>query len=128
MNLVRRSAYDAAGGHAAIRMRIDDDLRLGRLVKERGGRSAFVFARDLVSVEWYPSLRAMVRGLEKNAFAGNCLALTLDDLFFSAVAWRTLAPEKRRCLQDWGFRIHAVELDEIEKAGGSLRCCIAEIF
>ena len=27
-----------------------------------------------------------------------------------------------------GFAIEAVALDEIEKAGGSLRCCVAEIF
>lgn len=65
---------------------------------------------------------------EKEAFAGNCLAVTLDDLFISATAWRALAPQKRDRLRDWGFRIHSVELDEIEKAGGSLRCCIAEIF
>lgn len=65
---------------------------------------------------------------EKNAFAGNCLAVTLDDLFLSATAWRALAPAKRHQLQDWGFRVHAVELDEVEKAGGSLRCCIAEIY
>jgi len=65
---------------------------------------------------------------EKEAFAGNCLAVNLDDLFISATGWRALAAEKRTRLQDWGFRVHAVALDEIEKAGGSLRCCIAEIF
>lgn len=65
---------------------------------------------------------------EKEAFAGNCLAVTFDDLFFSATGWRALSEAKRARLRDWGFRVHAVELDEIEKAGGSLRCCIAEIF
>lgn len=65
---------------------------------------------------------------EKEAFAGNCLALTLTDLFMSATSFRALAPEKLDRLRDWGFTIHAPELDEVEKAGGSLRCCIAEIF
>ncbi len=66
---------------------------------------------------------------EKEAFAGNCLALGFNDLFISATAWRALAPEKRRVIeQDWKFTVHAVELDEVEKAGGSLRCCIGEIF
>lgn len=66
---------------------------------------------------------------EKEAFAGNCLALSFDDLFISATAWRALAPDKRRRVeQDFGFRVHAIELDEVEKAGGSLRCCIGEIF
>jgi N-dimethylarginine dimethylaminohydrolase len=27
-----------------------------------------------------------------------------------------------------GFAIGSVALDEIEKAGGSLRCCVAEIY
>ncbi len=70
LNLVRRSAYERAGGHSAIAMRIDDDLRLGKAIKESGGRSAFAFADAIASLTWYPSLRAMLRGLHKNAFAG----------------------------------------------------------
>jgi N-dimethylarginine dimethylaminohydrolase len=31
-------------------------------------------------------------------------------------------------LEAWGFVIHNTRLDEIEKAGGSLRCMVAEIF
>jgi len=65
---------------------------------------------------------------EKEAFAGNCLALTFTDLFISSTAWRALAPAKRRLVESWEFNVHTVELDEIEKAGGSLRCCIGEIF
>lgn len=49
-------------------------------------------------------------------------------LFISATAWRALAPAKRRLLESWEFNVHSVELDEIEKAGGSLRCCVGEIF
>lgn len=78
--------------------------------------------------EAFPGQVLEITPEEKTAFAGNCLALTLDDLFFSATAWRALAPEKRDRLRDWGFRVHMVELDEVEKAGGSLRCCIAELF
>ncbi|GAB4170221.1 MAG: arginine deiminase-related protein [Wenzhouxiangellaceae bacterium] len=66
---------------------------------------------------------------EKNAFAANCIALTADDLFISATGWEALRPGLReRLSRELGFRIHAMELDEIEKAGGSLRCCIGEIF
>ena len=70
LNLVRRTSYVDAGGHGPIRMRIDDDLSLGRLIKVRGGRSEFVYASEVASVEWYPSLAAMMQGLQKNAFAG----------------------------------------------------------
>lgn len=68
-NLVRREAYDAAGGHRSIGLRPDDDLRLGRLLKESGGRSAAAYGDHLVRVEWYPSIAALTRGLRKNAFA-----------------------------------------------------------
>jgi hypothetical protein len=65
---------------------------------------------------------------EKEAFAGNCIAVSFTDLFISRTAWQALAPAKKRLLEEWEFDVHAVELDEIEKAGGSIRCCIAEIF
>ncbi len=65
---------------------------------------------------------------EKEAFAGNVIALSFSDLFMSQTAVDALAPEKLKKLEEWGFTIHGVELDEIEKAGGSLRCCVAEIY
>jgi cellulose synthase/poly-beta-1,6-N-acetylglucosamine synthase-like glycosyltransferase len=68
-NLVRAEAYRAIGGHAGIALRPDDDLRLGRRLKEAGFRQAAAIGRNTVMVEWYPSLRAMARGLRKNAFA-----------------------------------------------------------
>jgi len=69
-NLVRTTAYRAADGHASIRLRPDDDLMLGRLIKRRGGRCDVLFGAGLLSVEWYPSLNALVQGLMKNCFAG----------------------------------------------------------
>lgn len=68
--LVRSEAYRAAGGHAAIRLRPDDDLALGQLMKGSGGRQEAVFGAEEASVEWYPDLRSALRGLDKNAFAG----------------------------------------------------------
>ncbi|MEJ2290140.1 MAG: glycosyltransferase family 2 protein [Deinococcales bacterium] len=68
--LVRRHAYRAVGGHTAIRLRPDDDLSLGRLLKHGGCRQEAVFGADDVAVEWYPDLGAALRGLNKNAFAG----------------------------------------------------------
>lgn len=70
LNVVRRSEYEAAGGHGPIAMRIDDDLRLAKLMKARRGRSAFAIATDICAVAWYPTLPAMLQGLHKNAFAG----------------------------------------------------------
>ena len=68
-NLVRAEAYRAIGGHQGIALRPDDDIRLGRRLKEAGHRQAAAVGRYTVLVEWYPSLRAMAHGLRKNAFA-----------------------------------------------------------
>jgi hypothetical protein len=68
-NLVRASTYRKLGGHEPLRMRPDDDLKLGKLMKA-GGFSEFVLGADAISVDWYPSMRAMVQGLAKNAYAG----------------------------------------------------------
>lgn len=68
-NLVRADAYREIGGHADIALRPDDDLRLGRRLKDAGFRQAAAIGRDTVMIEWYPSLRAMARGFHKNAFA-----------------------------------------------------------
>lgn len=69
-NMVRREAYQASGTHAAIAMRPDDDLKLGKLIKRRGLRQEMVFGRGMLHVEWYASLGEAIRGLTKNTFAG----------------------------------------------------------
>ena len=67
-NLMRREAYLAAGTHRAIRARPDDDMRLGRLVKDAGFRQAVAYGTGSVSVEWHRTLAGAVRGLEKSMF------------------------------------------------------------
>jgi glycosyltransferase involved in cell wall biosynthesis len=69
-NLIRSAAYDRIGTHASIALRPDDDLQLARVVKRAGLRQDVVRATDLLTVEWYRSVREMVNGLMKNAFAG----------------------------------------------------------
>lgn len=67
-NLVRREAYLRAGTHRHIRMRPDDDMRLGRLLKEAGFRQDVAYGTGSVSVEWHRTLAGAVRGLEKSMF------------------------------------------------------------
>lgn len=69
-NLIRSAVYRAIGTHRAIAMRPDDDLKLGKLVKKRGFRQDVVHGKDFIIVEWYSSVREMIDGLMKNAFAG----------------------------------------------------------
>lgn len=65
---------------------------------------------------------------ERASFAGNCIALRDDRLWMSERAVDSLSAANRARLQALGFGLGSVALDEIEKAGGSLRCCVAEIF
>lgn len=69
-NLIRREAYEAIGTHRAFRMRPDDDLRLGAMVKQAGFRQRVAAGAERIAVEWYPSLRHAVLGLEKNLYSG----------------------------------------------------------
>jgi glycosyltransferase involved in cell wall biosynthesis len=69
-NLVRASSWRAIGGHGAIAMRPDDDMKLGKLMKLRGFRQDFVFGTRLLLVDWYHSFGEMQRGLMKNLFSG----------------------------------------------------------
>ncbi|MGH8125626.1 MAG: arginine deiminase-related protein [Rhodanobacteraceae bacterium] len=65
---------------------------------------------------------------QKHAYAGNAITVSNDRVWLSAHAAASLADAQRESLGSWRFRLGTVELDEIEKAGGSLRCCVAEIF
>jgi hypothetical protein len=68
---------------------------------------------------------------EKAGFVANCLALDGpegEEVWLSARAAAALAPAHRAALEGAGFRLRPVAIEEIEKAGGSLRCCLCELF
>jgi hypothetical protein len=69
-NLLRREAYLRVGGHTLLKMDVVDDLKLGRLLKESGARQRLYSGVDLVFCPWQSGAGAVVRGLEKNLFAG----------------------------------------------------------
>lgn len=75
--LLRKDFYFRIGGHIPIALRPDDDLKLGKLVKQNGGRQAMVWGKGVMSVAWYHSIREMIAGLMKNAFAGVGYSLFL---------------------------------------------------
>ena len=69
-NLLTTAAYRQVGGHETIRLRPDDDIKLGKLIKKAALRQDVTYAPDFLAVEWYASLAEVIKGLEKNAFAG----------------------------------------------------------
>lgn len=69
-NLVRASTFAAIGGLRRVALSIDDDMRLAQAIKFAGYRNAFAIGAGDVAVRWQVGLGGMVRGLEKNFFAG----------------------------------------------------------
>ncbi|HEX3068624.1 MAG TPA: glycosyltransferase family 2 protein [Thermoanaerobaculia bacterium] len=68
-NLVRRDAYDAAGGHEALKDSVVDDVGLARLIRRAGGLTTVVRGDDLISLRMYHGLREVIEGFTKNSFA-----------------------------------------------------------
>jgi hypothetical protein len=131
----------AAAMHAAFGLRATllFDLAPGEyhtnvVLSVLAGRMAVVAASGFADVDVAEAIAGLyphavrLTAAEKNAFAGNCLAVTSDTAWFSESGRQALSQRQRVQLVDAGFDVRGVPLDEIEKAGGSLRCCIAEVF
>ena len=64
--LIRRDAYEAIGGHAAVRGEVLEDVALARRAKDAGIRLFFAPDEGLVRVRMYTTFRAMWEGWTKN--------------------------------------------------------------
>ena len=91
-NLFRAESYRAIGGHRQVALRPDEDYQLGRLVKLTGHRSDLVRAESSVRCEWYPSVRRLVRGMEKNLFAFRDYRITAVLVQTVGLLWTAIAP------------------------------------
>ncbi len=79
-------------------------------------------------LELYGDNAIVLDAAELSGFGGNCIALDHNRVWMSERAADTLSIGTRARLTQCGWHVASVALDEIEKAGGSLRCCVAEIF
>lgn len=136
---------DAAGAalmHAAFGLRATllFDLAPGEyhtnvVLAVLAGRAALVCAdgfadrraADAIAALYAPHALRLAAG-EHRAFAGNAIALAPDGVWMSERAAATLTPDHRAALDAAGLAVRDVPLDAIEAAGGSLRCCVAEIY
>jgi glycosyltransferase involved in cell wall biosynthesis len=73
--MLKRSAYEASGGHCRLAMEVVDDMKLGKIVKMSGFRSGVAVARDFVAVRWHAGAGNLIRGVTKNFFAGSSFNL-----------------------------------------------------
>ncbi|MEV4534896.1 glycosyltransferase [Asanoa sp. NPDC049518] len=73
--VVDRSAYLAAGGHAAVRSSVLEDIELARAVKRSGGRIALADGSRVASCRMYESWGSLVAGYTKSLWASFGSAL-----------------------------------------------------
>ncbi|NJC83527.1 glycosyltransferase [Planosporangium mesophilum] len=66
---VKADAYAKAGGHAAVRDRVLEDIELARAVKRAGGRIALADGSALATCRMYASWRELVDGYGKSLWA-----------------------------------------------------------
>jgi chlorobactene glucosyltransferase len=65
----RRDAYDAAGGYAAVRNNVVDDIAIGRRVHAMGLKYKLLDGGGLVSCRMYRNFDQVWKGLTKSTFA-----------------------------------------------------------
>ncbi|MFY9529385.1 MAG: glycosyltransferase [Candidatus Acidiferrales bacterium] len=80
--LIRRDAYDAVGGHKAVRNRVLEDVWLARRVKHADYRIYFNSGKGVVRTRMYSTFRAMWEGWTKNLYSlmGGTVADVLREL------------------------------------------------
>jgi hypothetical protein len=77
---------------------------------------------------FYAPHAVLLRPEQQAAFAGNAIALAPGRVWMSAAAAASLDPGQVQGLAAAGFALGQVPLAAIEAGGGSLRCCVAEVF
>ncbi len=79
----RKSAYDAIGGHTAVRNAIVEDIALGRAIKKSKHRLRIALGNRHIACRMYQSAPEVIAGFSKNIVAGygSIPALIVATLF-----------------------------------------------
>ena len=75
--LMTRDAYDAVGGHAAVRDVVAEDLKLAQRTHAAGRSVHLLLGEAQLATRMYTSLRELIGGWRKNVFAGGREAMPL---------------------------------------------------
>jgi cellulose synthase/poly-beta-1,6-N-acetylglucosamine synthase-like glycosyltransferase len=115
--LVRRDAYEAVGGHAAVAGEILEDVALARRIKRAGYGIHFTAPRGIVRTRMYQSFASMWQGWTKNLYllvggTASSVALELTELFpvFEILALAVLSMLLVRDIHVWKWLLPLVLL------------------
>jgi glycosyltransferase involved in cell wall biosynthesis len=94
-NLVRRIAFNNTEGFSWLKMEPIDDVGLGLMLSISGAKSSFAITIRDISLVWYPSIKAMFKGVEKNFFGAvanySLIKMVIIVAFIWAFAFAPLA-------------------------------------
>jgi cellulose synthase/poly-beta-1,6-N-acetylglucosamine synthase-like glycosyltransferase len=90
-NLVNAERFHRTPGFEWLRLEPGDDVGLGMMIKQSGGTTRLAFAYEDLSLQWYPSVMAMFKGLEKNLFGPGSRYRWWLMLIQVAVIWALVA-------------------------------------
>jgi cellulose synthase/poly-beta-1,6-N-acetylglucosamine synthase-like glycosyltransferase len=104
-NLVRAEAFRAIGGLRRVAFSVDDDVRLGQALKYAGYAAKVVSGASEVKVRWHAGVWGMVRGIEKNFFAGIDFRLPMALGAAAFILLTTLGPLAGLFVGPWWTRL-----------------------
>jgi hypothetical protein len=105
--LARREAYERSGTHKRLAMEVIDDMKLGKLIKQAGARSGVGLAEDSVVVRWHAGIGNIIRGVEKNFFAGANYSLAQAAAQLLSIVLLSIVPFAGVFLFDGWARVFA---------------------
>jgi glycosyltransferase involved in cell wall biosynthesis len=110
--LIRRSTYEAVGGHAAIAADILEDVALARAVKTSGRKIRFRYAGTAVRTRMYRNYRQLRDGWTKNLVLlfPNPAWLAAKTLLWWALTWAVVAAAIINHAHPWWWNPLAVAL------------------
>jgi hypothetical protein len=131
-----RAMHDAFGLRATLMFDLaQGEYHTNVVLSVLAGRAAVIAPDGFADAEVAHAIAAFyaphaieLSPAQKQAFAANCLAMTPGEVWISAAGAAALEAGQRERLGGAGFSLRPIPLDELEKAGGSLRCCIAEVY
>jgi chlorobactene glucosyltransferase len=87
--LIRRAAYEAIGGHAAVRSEVAEDFALARRIKQAKYRFRLLGGNELIQTRMYTGWSSLREGLAKNAamIFGGPMATLLASLAALLLGW-----------------------------------------
>ncbi|MEO8200558.1 MAG: glycosyltransferase family 2 protein [Gemmatimonadota bacterium] len=84
--MVRRTSYERAGTHEAVRDKVAEDLALAQVFLRRGLKLHMAFGESLIETRMYTGWRTLVEGWTKNIYLGGQASFPDEPLL------RALAP------------------------------------